>query len=72
MELRTLSISSGHNDDNFKASFGLLNKLIPITGEELSSNEAAVDQFKNWLRIKNEAIQSYRDQIYNADENGPF
>lgn len=45
---------------------------MSITGEKLSSNEAAVEPFKNLLRNKIQEMQLCHDQIYNADESGLF
>lgn len=69
-----------HNNDNFKASSGWLDKFknrygirqLSITGEKLSSNEAAVEPFKNALQNKMAEMQLCPDQIYNADESGLF
>lgn len=69
-----------HNKDNFKASSGWLDKFknrygirqLSITGEKLSSNEAAVEPFKNALQNRITEMQLCPDQIYNADESGLF
>jgi hypothetical protein len=79
-EKAQLFYSQTHNDDNFKASSGWLDKFknrygirqLSITGEKLSSDVAAVEPFKNVLRNKIKEMQLCPDQIYNADESGLF
>lgn len=69
-----------YGKDDFKASDGWFTKfkvrygirLLTVTGEKLSSDDAAVDPFiKRFLKHVDE-VGLTGDQVYNADESGLF
>jgi hypothetical protein len=65
---------------DFKASEGWLDKFkkrhgiryLSIAGEKLSSDNAAVEPFKQKFAETIEALDLVPEQIYNADESGLF
>lgn len=73
-------INKIYGKDDFKASDGWFAKfkerygirLLTVTGEKLSSDNAAVDPFMKRFQEHVDELGLTGDQVYNADGNGLF